>query len=449
MIKLFLVLSSLILRNRLVASNCLGLHDTCQYDSECCGHPANQAIRCEARNQGLEKRCEEGRKQLQPCESNGQCLSQTCVGGLCIPHGRARTPVDFHTITVEENSVESENGASAPCVCDRVEEQNALLAIDNDLSTDYTNYHSIFPALTVSPSLQSPLRVMEVCSSSQDSANDPLCFRIGGYSEATQTYAIVQHGEIPLTDARQDCKNVTIHGRINYPAYKVEFGCRRGGYSSSCNIDEISAVACTPGKALCLEVNPKGRDENCNIDHEQDGTDAFSAFHSHSVDYKINSDQTVFTYSFMNKLTGSRFFPDLSHAVLQYEGACCVAATRVYGLQNGEEFNYHMSDSEGFHVEDPNPDVCMAGIDLPGVVGLKTFYYEITVNGKFTTTAEVDYVLKGGIYAKYGKVQGPDCRCAATGSGRRGLSLQSRKAEQCVDKPVSISQLKLYGKTNE
>ena len=50
MIKLFLVLSSLILRNRLVASNCSGLHATCQYDTECCGHPANQAIRCEVRN---------------------------------------------------------------------------------------------------------------------------------------------------------------------------------------------------------------------------------------------------------------------------------------------------------------------------------------------------------------------------------------------------------------
>ena len=131
---------------------------------------------------------------------------------------------------------------------------------------------------------------------------------------------------------------------------------------------------------------------------------------------------------------------------------------RVYDIVAGQEFNHCMSDSAGSHMQDPKPTVCMSGTHAPGVEGSKTFYIEIEIKGKCTTTTMADYALKGGTCVKCAQVEGPNFRCPLQQATRRaldkkrsfrGLHLRARKAAECVDKPVSASELKMHGKTNE
>jgi len=462
MMKFLLILSSFIARNSLVASTgCLGLDQACDHDCDCCGHPDNQAIRCVSTNHD-QKRCFDARKHTSPCERDQQCLSQKCTNGICVPR-RPKVVVnqDMIALGFKNNEVEVEAGASASCVCEREEDDSPSSAIDGNLSTDYTIYQSHFPAIIVEPIITSPLRTVGICSSSQDPADDPLCFRLAGWDEGASAYTWIKHGHIPFTEARQDCKTVTIPGRVHYHKYKVQLGCRRGGYSSECNSQEISQVSCDPGKAHCSAVVPMGVAPNCDLDAE-DGTDAFSPFHIHSIDYNIGSHVTVYTYSFQNKIGDDEYFPDLSLAVLQYSGACCIDRVRIYDTEDGvEENNHFVRDSGGDHEQDPHQDVCMSGIHIPGLTEAKTFYIEIVVKGKFTTTTMVDYALKGGSYVKYAQVEGPQCTCpvhmvqqqrlAALDNKRtfRGLPSYTRKAAECVDKSLSISELQMYGKENE
>lgn len=93
MIKMFLVLSSFIGRSSLVASqSCLGFNEACENDSDCCGHPQNNAVLhnpqkkvvCVMLNAGNPKRCFEAWGLGSTCQHDAQCLSQKCHGGACV-----------------------------------------------------------------------------------------------------------------------------------------------------------------------------------------------------------------------------------------------------------------------------------------------------------------------------------------------------------------------------
>ena len=349
------------------------------------------------------------------------------------------------------------SGALDECSCPHEPTGSIQFAMDDDLSTDYSNFHSKdYSGVFVEPSFNAPLRRMEICSSNQDEANDPLCYKIAGWCAEEGIFHEIQSGPIPLTTMRQQCVEIKVGGRQQYSKYKVEFGCRRGGYTANC---DGSGGACDMSKASCQEVIPKGKDLTCTPKQSGDGNASFSEFIPHSIVYDAAKDVTKHTYSFINKIGKGGEFPDLSHAVFQYVGGCCVNQIRVYTIKNGVETDDRILYSPGTHLQRPKPTVCMSGIDLPGVQGAGTYYYEFTIAGNFPLTTTVDYVLKGGPLVKYSQVQGPDCgRCPkrrVLGKKHlfRGLpkDLKTRvtASGSCTDNPVSISELKLYGKCNQ
>ena len=441
------------------AQTCQDLFQPCTEDCDCCGHPNNKAIRCEMRNQNLGKLCYEGRSMSQPCSDSSQCLSQNCVNGICVGNDRVKIPVPECPLgNPSDYSVTAVSGELDRCSCPQEPTNTIEFAMDGDLSTDYSNFHSQdYSGVFVEPSFKAPLRRMEICSSNQDEANDPLCYKIAGWCEEDNMYNELQSGPIPFTTVRQQCVSIKMSGRQQYSKFKVELGCRRGGYTANC---DDSGGACDISKASCQEVSPKGRDLTCTPQFDQNGDDSFSEFVHDSVEYDAVNDVTKHTYSFVNKIGNGGSFPDLSHAVLQYVGGCCVNQIRVYKKVGGSQVDYMPPiNSPGNHLQSPKPTVCMSGIDLPGVEGKDTFYYEFTIAGNFQLTTTVDYVLKGGQLVKYSQVQGPDCsRCPKRRVlGKKNLfrglpqSLKSRVTASgfCTDNPVSISELKLYGKCNQ
>lgn len=481
--KILLYLSVLILSNYgLAAETCLGLNEICENDCHCCGHPDNNDIRCDKRYQSEPKRCNEGRTLVSRCLHNSQCLSQNCVDGVCLPPPNPHVgKVELCSLGRSSDITQAANGNLPQCACNKPATDSLNLAMDGDLSTDYTNFHSKdISGFVFEPSFKSPLREMEVCTSNQDKANDPLCYEIYGECEHKKgTYDLLHHGMLELSAQRRSCHKVAIDERISYSRYKLMFGCRRGGYDGTCHSHDDNDTSgdsgdsgdeeeCDPSKASCQEVIPKGKDKSC-IPKKQlrNGARSFSNFFPHSIDYDDTNDVTLHTYSFVNKLGSCKFRrgKDLSHAVMQYLGACCVSKIRVYTIEDGVEKTSFTSNSPGKHLQSPKPSVCVSGIDLPGVEGSKTYYYELSINGYFPRTGLVDYVLKGGRYVKYGKVQGPDCRCPQNEESdmnmRRGLEnkrmfrglpldVTPRKRRLgCLDKPVSISEVKLHGKCNE
>ena len=174
-------------------------------------------------------------------------------------------------------------------------------------------------------------------------------------------------------------------------------------------------------------------------------------------DYDAANDVTLHTYSFLNKMGPGEKYPDLSHAVIQYAGKCCVSQVRVYTIEKGSEVTYFITKNPVDHIQNPKPTVCMSGVDLPGVEGAGTYYFELAVNGYFPKKAMVDYVLRGGELIKYGQVQGPSCACDVRRNLRerrtfRGVPLWLRTQKRrlsCVDKAMSISEVTFLGKCNE
>jgi len=480
--KIFLSFSFLIVSKQvLAADNCLGLNEVCNADCDCCGHPDNKAIRCEKRGiKDDKKRCHEARVLSGPCLDSIHCLSQNCVNGVCLPPLKPHDvgKVGICSLGNSTDIVEAVNGHLPECACIKPATDSLTLAMDGDLSTDYTNFHSKDNSgLIFKPSFSSPLKEMEVCTSNQNMANDPLCYSIYGECKHKEgEYDLIHHGDLRLPAQRRRCVKLAIGGRLSHSRYKLIFGCRRGGFDATCRSDDVSAggepgtsgepgaggevssePSCDSSKASCQEVTPKGKDETCVPLHNRNGARSFSNFFPHSIDYDDANDVTRHTYSFLNKIGDCKRKPDLSHAVFQYAGACCVSKIRVYAIENDVEVTYYTSNSPGGHLQSPKPTVCMSGIDLPGVEGAKTYYYEFSIDGYFPKTTLVDYVLKGGRYVKYSRVQGPDCRCSvrrALADKRmfRGLPLDATSRKRrlaCDDKPVSISEVILRGKCNE
>ena len=441
-------------------ASCKGLDTVCDNDSDCCGHPDNKAIRCENRNALDGKRCYVGRTNFGPCTDNSQCLSQHCVNGVCLPPlNRPAVKVDFCSLGTSNDIKEAVNGVLPKCACEKAATDSLALAMDGDLSTDYTNFHSKgYSGLIFEPSLKAPLREFEVCSSNQDLMNDPMCYSLYGEGkDEPGVYSLIQHGILALPRERQQCKQFAIKGRHCYSRYKLDFGCRRGAYDELC-LDESTEPPCNPAREG-HEIRPKGKDETCTPLFDADGATVLSPLFPHSIEYDEANDVTLYTYMFLNKFSGDG--PELSHAIVQYMGACSVSQVRIYTIENGSEVPYFTTNSPGDHLQNPKSTVCMSGVDLPGVEGGETYYFELTVDGYFPRTSKVDYVLKGGEFLKYGQTQGPDCRCTVT--ARRALGelrsfrglpkdLTPRKAGRrlsCVDMAMSVSEVKFNGKCNE
>merc|ERR1719343_9829 len=304
--------------------------------------------------------------------------------------------------------------------------------------------------------MKAPLREFEVCSSNQDPSSDPRCYSLYGEGQDEEgVHDLIQHGVLNLPTDRQSCVKIKITGRHSYSRYKLDLGCRRGAYDEICIADDLEPP-CNPAKEG-HEVRPKGLDKNCEPLYAEDGSKSFSPLYTHSIEYDDTNDITLYTYAFLNKLGPGPNYPELSHAVLQYMGACSVSHIRVYTIENDVENTYFTTDTPGDFIQSPKSTVCMSGVDLPGLMGKELYYFELAVDGFFPRTATVDYVLKGGQFLKYGQTQGPDCRCAVRLRRKlqkrtfRGLPqyLAQHRRLTCLDTAVSVSEVKFFGKCNE
>ena len=142
------------------AQTCQGLFQSCTEDCDCCGHPNNKAIRCEMRNQNIGKLCYEGRSLSQPCTDSSHCLSQNCVNGVCVGNDRVKIPVPECPLgNPSDYSVTAVSGEHDRCSCPQEPTNLIEFAMDGDLSTDYSNFHSQdYSGVFVEPSFKAPLR---------------------------------------------------------------------------------------------------------------------------------------------------------------------------------------------------------------------------------------------------------------------------------------------------
>lgn len=218
--------------------SCVPLLDSCRDDCDCCGNADDKVIRCELRNQGLGKRCYASQILGKECDNDSQCNSQNCVNNICQPLLRSlpQTPIQFCPLVSDSsNIVAPVNGLLPTCACPNEPGEDVNYALDSNLSTDYVNYHSqSYSGFIFETSLSAPLKKIELCTSSANEENDPMCFRLEGKCEHEGNFIPLQEGRIPFGSLRQSCTTIKINGRQSYPQYKILFGCRRGGYDDSC-----------------------------------------------------------------------------------------------------------------------------------------------------------------------------------------------------------------------
>jgi len=241
----------------IIKDDCVPLYNECKVDADCCGQRSeDKNIRCEMRHSPWGKRCYEAIYNGMPCEDDFQCLSQHCVSGYCT---RKSLQIGYKhmkmcEITTSDDVEEVVNGynpmGTCPCVKPRATLNGARLAIDHNLSTEYVNYHTPYSGLIINPTYAIPVKKMRLCSASDCTECDPLCYKIEAKNDE-DLFAFVQKGRLNMRMKRKSCIDVPILGRQMFKFYNITFGCRRGGYvhcdknSASCKdyaikISEIS-----------------------------------------------------------------------------------------------------------------------------------------------------------------------------------------------------------------
>lgn len=362
--------SLLILQSNLFThgnAQCISHGGSCAEDCDCCGWPHDKAVRCELRNPKRGLRCEISRDIGQTCTHKGQCKSQYCNNGMCSYKSHTFVPPELCTaaLDVEPISGTSPDGAHL-CPCsdpDSATKEDALKAIDGNTSTDYVNNAAINSGLTVLTTA-SPLYHFTICSSSDDSAYDPTCYKLEGYCQRMQETKVIQEGKLSFS-GRNECITIELEDRSFYSFYSLTFPCQKGGFPV-CTHSGAATASCscpsglhpfkpTPAtNEVCNGLTPitttARRRRLTNIEQSKQSSSPFSHlfnFFSNVVPIRERKTLSVRALNATNSTNstsseGIASVPSIkTRAVLTFQGSTRVGDITeiVYMVQNVEDFS--------------------------------------------------------------------------------------------------------------
>lgn len=224
---------------------CVEKGDSCKQDCDCCGFSSISGVVCQTRRHHLGPRCYIFRRHGEPCEHNDECRSQNCVSGICqsvhsplVQQFPPLCPITLETddltgivgqLTTEANTcacTDSKPFPEEPC-------ENILM------KKPYVNNYPINSGFTVTPTYHFPLRKLVFCTSSEDPAYDPSCFKLEGRCRGSHEFQLVSEGALRLPLDRNQCKKIHIPDqdyldRREYEEFKLTFPCQRGGFTNTC-----------------------------------------------------------------------------------------------------------------------------------------------------------------------------------------------------------------------
>merc|ERR1711862_772860 len=101
----------------------------------------------------------------------------------------------------------------------------------------YINNYPINAGFLVRPSYHYPLRKLVICTSDQDPAYDPLCYKIEGRIRGYDGFNVLMEGALELPLERKKCIKIHIQdqnekARPQYDQLKITFPCQRGGFAT-------------------------------------------------------------------------------------------------------------------------------------------------------------------------------------------------------------------------
>ena len=172
--------------------------------------------------------------------------SHHCSNGLCQPRQPGQgiaPPTLLCPITLETDDLTgvigqlTDEANTCPCTDSKPfpEEpcENILM------KKPYVNNYPINSGFTVTPTYHFPLRKLVFCTSGQDPAYDPACFKLEGRCKGSQEFQVVHEGTLMLPLVRNRCMKIHIPDqdyldRKEYEEFKLTFPCQRGGFTNTC-----------------------------------------------------------------------------------------------------------------------------------------------------------------------------------------------------------------------
>ena len=260
---IYLALSLLFIHGTTSLPTCIPYGDPCSEDCDCCGWPNDENVRCELRNPKRGLRCHLNRQIDEPCDGDAQCASQMCVNGKCSGNSRPIIPPDICPLPITD--VETIKGSiiddDGTCPCpdpDNPTKNDALKAVDGELSTVYANNYALNSGLIFYTAYPAPVHNMTICSADDCPECDPTCYKLEGYCNQMQMITTIQEGDIYFTQ-RNECVTIPVTTRGLFSYYALTFPCQRGGFPECTAPEE-----CTCDNGI-VPFEPKpAKKEPCN-----------------------------------------------------------------------------------------------------------------------------------------------------------------------------------------
>jgi len=423
----------------IVSSNaeCVQLGETCSDDCDCCGYDNGDGVRCEQR---FDRRTQKGvgfhsdmtlRKCYKcshvgsSCSSSKDCCSQKCENSQCVKNHQPPKPCFKSLLDGAEAILGNPPTDDNLCPCDNLSAEQAVVnveaAFDKKTDTDYINYLPMNSGLTlsVSDSINAPIRKLKLCSNQDCPECDPCAYKLEGLCSATNTYVFIQEGPLSMPSARGECIEVPIIGRHEYSDYRITFPCLVGGFDG-----------CSAG--VVPKPHEPGCEEGCIGDF-----DKITYVHH---EYNCTTDESYVIYEFRNfmDMYGRNAVANLDHFTFPYEGSCNFKEYEIVKIGHDGSYDVVLNvkgpDMHLFN-DELDPDLCMHGAKLSS----HTPEGEQTVVGD--NAYEIVLVLHGKVdwrYMEYG-VFGKD--------GRRDYHSACKfpVCTACENYPLKISEVDLVG----
>lgn len=417
---------------------CANQLESCVQDCDCCGFGTESGIVCQTRNFDLGPKCYTFRSHGEPCTENSQCKSQQCSNGTCQPKTHLTIykpelcPITYPTddLTAVIGELTSEEGT---CPCQDTDAYPEGSEPEKVLKAGaYVNNYPINAGFLVRPSYHYPLRKLVICTSDEDPAFDPLCFKIEGRCKGYDEFNTLMEGSLELPLERKKCIRVHIEdqnekARPEYDQLKITFPCQRGGFAT-CNqgcqnypviVDQVALLGNCRDRNVC-KVNsrvfydlggdfwmpPEGACPNCEREMNYPiGNGPGKALDETSVpyiSYKAAGSGVVFE-GVEKAIHVMRLFPSESST------ASDPVSYQIYGSSDKQNFELMSSGSVTFPAE-------------RNTSGLEQY---------------VDVEWDNEIHYEVIKVVFPDIE----GS----FDTTCRGSETCKDYPLVIGEIELYG----
>jgi hypothetical protein len=485
---------------------CVPYGGQCSEDCECCGWPDDKAVKCELRNPNRGLRCHLNRGIGEPCDGNTQCSSQLCENGVCINKPRPikppqLCPLGITNVDTISGTIPDEEG-TCPCPNPpKVTKDDALKAVDGQLSTVYVNNYALDSGLIFHTEYAAPLYNFTICSADTCSECDPTCYKLEGFCEEMVTLTLIQQGDLSFT-GRNECVVIPVDTRVLFNYYVLTFPCQRGGFpecsggqectcpnglepfqpelatKQPCDsstpittrrvnyhrmLSDDKVIYASPALSRMAMKDRKFLDSKAAVatisannspsNLRKVGSFTRIAQAKHPEISYVSTEKVGDISEIVYKITNiGGFFENYVYSIIQWDGSCCFECFTAYFdmPSNGildptdEECSHsckNKDDLEALLMRTNDPTLCMQGLKLynPDIMGDKTYFFKVRVHGDVTMVKKPFGMVFGTLQNSvlYGDIESPVC------SGCEGGK------DSCQNYPMQVAEVSLGAKCKD